>query len=210
MGKSKTFDIYIDNNEKYTVQLNYRKRRSMSLRLNEEKKIFYCNVPLRTKEEQVYGFLNKYMEKLIKRVRSSKRPSPINGDFVYIFGEKKEIPSFSSWTDKKKDKYFKDLLLEFLIENVQKNMEIMDISNKYVVKVRKMTSRWGVNNKKSMSLTFTTFLVHYSKEIIETVVIHELVHDRVRGHGKDFYVLIDKYSPNYKELHKKLTKGIYE
>lgn len=209
MGKTYSFDTYLDG-EKYIVIVNHRKRRSMSLRLNEEKKTFYCNVPIRTKEWQVSDFLNKYMQKLRDRQKKHQRPSPIEGDNVYIFGEKKEIPSFSLWDDKKKDKYLKEILREFAKENVRKNKEIMNIKTPYTVKVRKMVSRWGVNNKKSLSLTFTSFLVHYSKDIIESVVIHELVHDRVRNHGKDFYELVYKYSPNYKELHAKLTKGQYE
>ena len=124
--------------------------------------------------------------------------------------EKKRIDGFNLLPDKKKDEYLKNILLEFVKENVRKNSSIMGISTPYVVKVRKMKTRWGVNNKKAQSLTFSTFLVHYKKEVIESVVIHELAHDRVRNHSEAFYKQVYKYSPNYKELHKALSKGQYE
>lgn len=209
MTKTETFDVYLDD-EKYIVIINYRKRRSMSLRLNMEKKTFYCNVPLRTTSSQVRNFLDKYMLRLKNKAEKYQKPSPINGDSVYIFGEKKEIEGFSLLDEKKKDKHLKDILLEFIIENAPKNAEIMGITTPYALKVRKMRSRWGVNNKKSVSLTFSTYLVHYSKEIIESVVIHELAHDSNPKHDKKFYDVVYRYCPNYKELHKKLSKGIYE
>lgn len=209
MAKTETFDVYLEG-EKYTVKVNYKKKRNISLRLNGEKKCFSCNVPLKTKEETVFDFLNKYMLKLKHSCDKHKRPSPIDGDDVYIFGERREIEGFSSWDEAKRVKYYKKILMEFIEENVKKNIAIMNITTPYKLRVRKMTTRWGVNNKKSISLTFSTMLVHYNKDTIESVVIHELAHDKNPKHDKKFYDVVYRYCPNYNELHKKLSKGIYE
>ena len=86
----------------------------------------------------------------------------------------------------------------------------MGVTSSYRVRVRQMKTRWGVNNQRTLSLTFALCLVHYSKEIIESVVIHELAHDKVRNHSKNFYKIVLAYYPDYYFYHKKLTKGQYK
>ena len=86
----------------------------------------------------------------------------------------------------------------------------MGITHTYKIRVRKMKSRYGSNSRKTMSLAFNLSLVHYSPEIIDSVIIHELVHDKVFNHSEKFYNEVYKYCPNYKALKRKLNKGIYQ
>lgn len=209
MKKKELWQIQIGT-ETYPVTVNYRKRRSMGLRYNPERKDFTCNVPIYIKEDEVFRFVNKNAEKLIERVKAKTAPNPIEGDFVYLFGERYEIPAFSTWKEEKQKMYLKKILLSFLEENVAKNKEKMGVTSSYSVRVRQMKTRWGVNNQRTLSLTFALCLVHYSKEIIESVVIHELAHDKVRNHSKNFYKIVLAYYPNYYFYHKKLTKGQYK
>lgn len=182
----------------------------MGLRYNPERKDFTCNVPIYIKEDEVFRFINKNAEKLIERVKAKTAPNPIEGDFVYLFGERYEIPAFSTWKEEKQRMYLKKILLSFLEENVAKNKEKMGVTSSYRVRVRQMKTRWGVNNQRTLSLTFALCLIHYSKEIIESVVIHELAHDKVRNHSKNFYKIVLAYYPDYYFYHKKLTKGQYK
>ena len=209
MKKKELWQIQIGT-ENYPVTVNYRKRRSMGLRYNPERKDFTCNVPIYIKEDEVFRFVNKNAEKLIERVKAKTAPNPIEGDFVYLFGERYEIPAFSTWKEEKQRMYLKKILLSFLEENVAKNKEKMGVTSSYCVRVRQMKTRWGVNNQRTLSLTFALCLVHYSKEIIESVVIHELAHDKVRNHSKNFYKIVLAYYPDYYFYHKKLTKGQYK
>lgn len=209
MKKKELWQIQIGT-ETYPVTVNYRKRRSMGLRYNPERKDFTCNVPIYIKEDEIFRFVNKNAEKLIERVKVKTAPNPIEGDFVYLFGERYEIPAFSTWKEEKQRMYLKKILLSFLEENVAKNKEKMGVTSSYCVRVRQMKTRWGVNNQRTLSLTFALCLVHYSKEIIESVVIHELAHDKVRNHSKNFYKIVLAYYPNYYFYHKKLTKGQYK
>lgn len=181
----------------------------MGLRYNPERKDFTCNVPTYIKKDDILVFINQHSKRLIERTNARMAPNPIEGDFVYLFGEKQEIPGFSSWKEEKQKTYLKKILLSFLEENVAKNKEKMKIATPYHIRVRQMKTRWGVNNQRSVSLTFAMSLVHYSKDIIETVVIHELAHDKIHNHSKSFYKLVRAYSPNYDFYHKKLTKGQY-
>ena len=72
------------------------------------------------------------------------------------------------------------------------------------------TKSFGSNSSRTHTLSFQINIMHYSEEIIETVVIHELAHEFERNHGKKFYNIVYKYCPRYKELQKKLKKGIHK
>ena len=50
----------------------------------------------------------------------------------------------------------------------------------------------------------------FPKEVIDTVVVHELCHHFRFDHSPKFYALVYTYCPEYKSLHRYLTKRIYE
>ena len=80
----------------------------------------------------------------------------------------------------------------------------------YIVKVRNMKSRYGSNNRQSKAITYSLVLLHYSPDIIDSVIIHELAHHFVYNHGSNFYKVVYKYCPNYDMLRKKLIKAEFE
>ena len=86
----------------------------------------------------------------------------------------------------------------------------MGISEPYKVAVRNTVRQYGSNSKRTHALSFQIDLIHYSPEIIETVVIHELAHEFERNHSKNFYNIVYKYCPMYKDLQRKLKKGIHK
>lgn len=207
--KTEKWQIQIEN-ETYPITINYRFRKTIGLRYNPEKKEFICNVPPFASIEETRRFVYTSAPKLKKRSDKNAMLPPINGDEVYIFGEKVILEGFSNLNEKKQNEFLKKKLLEFLEENVAYNAKLMNITNKYSIRIRKMKTRWGVNSQKNMTLTFNLLLVHFKKETIESVVVHELAHDKIHNHGKGFYRIVYKRLPNYKETHAKLRKGIYE
>lgn len=72
--------------------------------------------------------------------------------------------------------------------------------------VRDMKSRWGSCNTKTKKITLNLQLVHYPVGCLEYVILHELAHLRVRGHGPDFKAILDRYMPDWK-ARKKLLNG---
>ena len=72
--------------------------------------------------------------------------------------------------------------------------------------VRDMTSRWGSCNTKTKKINLNLQLVHYPLICLEYVILHELCHIRVRGHGADFKALLDRFMPDWK-ARKKLLNG---
>ena len=72
------------------------------------------------------------------------------------------------------------------------------------LRLRKMTTRWGVCNTKSKVITLNTELFKYDIECLDYVVIHELSHLVHANHSKEFWNVVGKYCPNYKILRNKL------
>ena len=70
------------------------------------------------------------------------------------------------------------------------------------IKIRKMTSRWGSWMPARHQVTLDQRMVHYDKKFIEYVILHEFAHFIQPNHSKQFYYVIEKYMPDYKQASK--------
>jgi len=52
-------------------------------------------------------------------------------------------------------------------------------------------------------------LLHLPSELIDYVLLHELVHTRVKNHGKDFWDELDEIVPNARIVDQKLKDYQY-
>jgi predicted metal-dependent hydrolase len=66
------------------------------------------------------------------------------------------------------------------------------------VAIRDQRTRWGSASRRG-TLSFSWRLVLAPPEILDYVVVHELAHLRVAGHGRAFWSLVDRHSPNSAE-----------
>lgn len=71
--------------------------------------------------------------------------------------------------------------------------------------IRSMTSRWGSCNTRTGKITLNLQLVHYPPICLEYVILHELAHLKVHGHGADFKAILDRYMPDWKTRKKLLN-----
>ena len=73
------------------------------------------------------------------------------------------------------------------------------------VSVRNLKSRWGsCSHKNNISLNMK--LIALPKEMLDYVIMHELVHTRVRNHGKNFWKELGRVAGNAKELNVELRR----
>lgn len=71
------------------------------------------------------------------------------------------------------------------------------------LKYRKMEKRWGsctpsntiILNYEAVKLPFT---------LIDYLIVHELCHTRIKSHSKEFWALLAKHLPNWKQLDEKM------
>ena len=71
--------------------------------------------------------------------------------------------------------------------------------------VRNMTSRWGSCNTRTGKITLNLQLVRYPAACLEYVILHELAHLRVHGHGADFKAILDAYMPDWRARKRQLS-----
>lgn len=74
------------------------------------------------------------------------------------------------------------------------------------VSIRKMTSRWGSCRKDRATMSMNLALVFLPEQYLSYVLVHELTHLWVPGHGKEFYRRMDSYLPQWKQLRRELNE----
>ena len=56
-----------------------------------------------------------------------------------------------------------------------------------------MTTRWGSCTVDNRTIRISTRLSAFPDWVLDYVIVHELCHLRVRGHGDDFWALVHRY-----------------
>lgn len=207
--------FYKVNEEEYLVNITHKRVKNIHYRFKNNQ--FYVSCSLLTPKYMIEKGLDRFGEKLIK---ASTKPSPIGDDFIYLFGEKYPIgekgtlrisnyPEIKYKSREDLLKKLRPIFKEILKERVKYYESLMKLPS-YNVTVRKMTSRYGSNSKRTKTLCFALVLIHHSMPIIDSVVVHELAHIKVFNHSKQFYDVVYQYCPNYKECHTKLRKGEFK
>jgi predicted metal-dependent hydrolase len=75
------------------------------------------------------------------------------------------------------------------------------------ISYRATISKWGSCDTKSRRLCFSLYLLLLPHWCIEHVVVHELAHLIVPNHSKQFYGVMDRYFPKWREARKE-TRAI--
>lgn len=75
--------------------------------------------------------------------------------------------------------------------------------DEYVIK--KLKTVWGKCTS-SKKITINQELMMYSRHAIEYVVLHEFCHLKYMNHSKNFWNLVEKYMPDYKDAERELKK----
>lgn len=101
------------------------------------------------------------------------------------------------------NKFIKEKIIEIFTFEVEELKKVVKTPN-FTLKFRKMKTRWGVCNYKSMTITLNTELIKYRKELLRYVIVHEMCHFYHHNHGAEFWKLVSVYYPDYKGARKEL------
>ena len=129
-------------------------------------------------------------------------------DIIYGFSEIEFTEDKIYAKDEKKlAKYINEDIYNIFLERLnywhQLCEEKIPVPN---LKIRKMTTRWGVCNIKNHNVTLNYNLSQYDISCLDYVIVHELSHFIHPNHSKEFWALVEKYYPKYKECRKKLKE----
>ena len=70
------------------------------------------------------------------------------------------------------------------------------------VKVRDAITRYGSCIPSKKNLYFSSRLIMLPQDKIDAIIVHELCHMKHKYHNKEFYDLVAKYIPNYRDIDK--------
>ena len=76
--------------------------------------------------------------------------------------------------------------------------------------IKYMTTRWGTCNASTGKIWINLQLAKKPLECLEYVILHELVHLKIRNHGKEFIELMDTYMPYWRDVRKRLNDSILD
>ena len=203
------------NNNKYEVEIIKNNNKNIYIRIKDNKIIVTCNY-FTTKREIEKLIKTNYnsITKMIDKVNIKKEKE----DNFYLFGTKYDIIyGFSDINISDNKIYIKDnKTLNKYLDNKIKEVFTnrldfwYNIFNENIpvpnLKIRKMTSRWGVCNLKNKNVTLNYYLYKYDLDCLDYVIVHELSHFIYPNHSKDFWNLVSNYIPNYKVKRNKLKK----
>ncbi len=131
------------------------------------------------------------------------------GNFAYkILGDVIQITAPINYDYRSKIYH---LELENYINSIKN--EVVEILNKenikwVLIKYRKLKSKFGSYQTKKHYITLNTLLASLPKEYSDYVLFHEYTHQKVFNHQKEFYELLAKLYPNYRNIEKNLRKAI--
>lgn len=114
---------------------------------------------------------------------------------VEFMGDKVYVPhdfDVDAWYKKQA----KTLFLERLNENYEKYSRNIPYPK---LRIRKMTSRWGVCNTRSHVITLNLELIKRDICYLDYVIIHEMTHLVYGDHSTRFWKVVEENMPGYKK-----------
>ena len=188
--------------------------------------LVYIRVPKRMSEKDIDKLVKEREKWIKKHLEEQKRRDENSKQYIELLGKKYDINIINSNrdcieiaegkaniylnenTEEKKKKLIKNLYKKCALKQytitTQKMMEITGLAPDSW-RIRDIHSAWGSCSSKR-NITLSLNLIKKREELIEYVVLHELCHLKHMNHSKEFWELVGKYMPNYKECRRELKK----
>ncbi len=206
--------VEIDNKE-YEVEIIKKNNRNTYVRVKNGKIVVSTNYL--TSKSSILKLINDNTDNIIKMIDNDNKKSDREEKFYYFGKEYDVIYGFQeiefsddkiyASDENKLKKYIDKEIARIYSERMEyyynKFEERIPVPN---LKIRKMTSRWGVCNIKNHNITLNYQLSKYDICCLDYVIVHELSHFIHPNHSRDFWNLVGKYYPDYKKCRKMLKE----
>ena len=202
----------------FNIIINRKNNKNTYLRVDENLNIVISTGYFVTKN-RLQKFIDSNEKAILKMIDRQKEKNNRKKAFRYLGNEyeiiydknykgveindKKIVAPDEKTLKKWYNKETRELFLERLKVNYNRFDEEIPFPN---LRIRTMKTRWGVCNIKTRTVTLNSLLMEYSTEKLDYVIVHELSHLIYFNHSKDFWNLVSKYVPNYKQIRKELKE----
>ena len=206
--------IKIDNKE-YEIEIIRKNNRNTYIRVKNGKIIATTNYL--TPNKSIINLINNNINSIIKMINNDEKKQEKTENFYY-FGEKYDVIYGFNDIEFNNNKIYalnKQKLIKYIDDDIKRiyqsrlNYWYNTFEEKIPrpnLKIRKMTTRWGVCNIKNHNITLNYNLSKYDIKCLDYVIVHELSHFIHHNHQKAFWALVAKYYPKYKECKKMLKE----
>lgn len=206
------------------------KRRNLKITLNALGQVV-VTAPPHTPRSFIDQLLAKNQSWIEKRIQQQKKLIPlVTKTTVMIFGQAytktqsvlpKKLPGFylsgqnlifnpvdtlnpTRFQNTQLKRFLKLTASQYITPKTQVIAQKMDLKPT-TIGLREQSSRWGSCSSRG-HLSFNWHLVHFSPEIIDYVIIHELAHLKQANHSQYFWELVAKFDSNYQTHRRNLKK----
>jgi len=206
------------DNQVYDVIIEKKKNKNSYIRIKDDLTI-YITTSLWSTKKDIERMLNQNVDALRKMLKKKKTQLEKQESFFYLgksydiievsIMDKIEIEDNKIYTPslKELEKWYQQQIKRVFEEHYKIQCDIFDEDITIPkLKIRSMKTRWGVYNRKAHSITLNSHLIEYSSEKLDYVIVHELSHIIHFDHSKDFWNLVSKYCPRYKQIRKELKE----
>lgn len=215
MKQLETKKVNIDNQE-YQIIIERKNNKNTYLKVKEDLKI-YITTNYFTTTRSLDQLIHKNIPQIKRMIETQTKKQPKEGEFQYLgqtyssiyLNTVKDIEIGETHAfinpDLDLEKWYKKQAKPLFQQHLDTIYPVFDERIPYPkLKLRKMKTRWGVCNRKDNSITLNTELMKRRTELLDYVIIHELSHFVEFNHSANFWKVVGKYLPNYKQLRKEL------
>lgn len=202
------------NNELITVNIIRKKNKNIYFRYDENLNLV-VSASKYVSEKEIKRLIEKNAKSLLNMRQKVANKQAKDQEFRYlglsynlIFDSSLNEIEFSDGCLFCKDedtlnKFIKKQIKEIFAREVNALRFIIKTPD-FTLKIRKMKTRWGVCNYKSMTITLNSELIKYRLDLLRYVIIHEMCHFYHHDHSKQFWGMVSTFYPDYKEARKEL------
>lgn len=169
-----------------------------------------------TSDKAIAKLIEENTDKIKKMLLSQETKNENNDGFFYLgkkydivyveycdikIGENKVFLNknidLDKWYKKQAQVIFQDHL-DTIYHRFSKKIPYPDL------KIRKMTTRWGVCNTKNKTITLNLELIKRNTKYLDYVIVHELSHLIHANHSKKFWELVEENEKDYKKYREEM------
>ena len=207
--------IVIDNKEIELV-IHYKNNKNLYIRARDEKTLeVTCNSFMTTKK--IMKVIKENEPKIISMLKQKEKEALKDKDFWYlgkpyqIIYESVSHPYFEAEKIHVKNEHslqkFYNVETERIFKSeVERILPFFKNIPFFTLKIRKMKTRWGVNNLTQKTITLNSELLKKDLDLLDYVIIHELCHFYEANHSANFWRHVEEYYPHYKEARRRLKE----
>ncbi len=202
------------NNNEYDIVIEKKKtNKNTYIRVKNDLTI-YVTTSIFASTKDITKLIEENSSSIVRMINSQLKKKDSNDGFFYLgkkydpiyveycdisFGDTKVFLNknldIDKWYKKQAKSIFKERL-DYNYNNFSENIPYPDL------KIRKMTTRWGVCNTKLKTVTLNLELIKRETKYLDYVIIHELSHLLEANHSSRFWKIVERNCPNYKEIRK--------